>query len=165
MCCASLKKINHQMQCTKLVSWSQLKAMHISAQLTGIDPAICLTMPQAPLCMSYMRGIFERPNRAIVFLQYELVQKSSAQPRQRLRCPQCICEARWACPGEMPWDNKEKDRGGTFWMPGDRKEIWERWTLGVRRCQDAKEWLESCILGCSAPLQMNSRWFIGQAAW
>ena len=49
--------------------------MHISAQLTGIDPAICLTMPQAPLCMSYMRGIFERPNRAIVFLQYELFKK------------------------------------------------------------------------------------------
>ena len=53
----------------------QPNAMHISAQLTGIDPAICLTMPQAPLCMSYMRGIFERPNRAIVFLQYELVEK------------------------------------------------------------------------------------------
>ena len=49
--------------------------MHISAQLTGIDSPICLTMPQAPLCMSYMRGIFERPNRAIVFLQYELFKK------------------------------------------------------------------------------------------
>ena len=68
----------------------QPNAMHIASQLVTIEgnahicsahrnrSPICLTLPQAPLCMSYMRGIFERPNRAIFFLQYELVKKSPA---------------------------------------------------------------------------------------
>ena len=97
----------------------QPNAMHIAGQLVT-------TEGNAHICSAHRNRFTHLPNHATgtaVYVVYEryfweaqpcncfssiwVVQKSPAQPCQRLRCPQCICEARWACPGEMPWDKKK----------------------------------------------------------